>query len=258
MRPDIVSDLLVNEDEAKARLEARLACLDDVRRGRLDQVSWYDDTMNELEAIFASKAKNYFFSEGGFRFIYSSIKGRIFKSANLDRSQGILRRMIDGLAAASSDAPLTGNIKPSNKIFIVHGHDEKRLLEVKEILTSQDLLPIILKNEPNGGATVIEKFERNSDVGFAVVLFTADDLGSVKAASDQLSPRARQNVVLELGYFIGKLTRARICALNDHGIELPSDIHGIVYTELDAGGAWRYKLLDELKYAGYAVDKNKL
>jgi predicted nucleotide-binding protein len=146
----------------------------------------------------------------------------------------------------------------STRVFIVHGHDEKRLLEVKEILKSQNLLPVVLKDEPNGGATVIEKFEKNADVGFAVILFTADDIGSAKSASGNHQPRARQNVILELGYFIGRLTRARVCALNDSGVELPSDIHGIVYTLLDDGGAWRYKLLDELKHAGYNVDKNKL
>ena len=146
----------------------------------------------------------------------------------------------------------------SNKVFIVHGHDEKRLLEVKEILKSQKLHPVVLKDEPNGGATIIEKFEKNADVGFAVVLLTSDDVGSAKASSYSLNPRARQNVILELGYFIGRLTRSRVCALNDSGVELPSDIHGVVYTSLDSGGAWRYKLLDELKLAGYKVDKNLL
>jgi predicted nucleotide-binding protein len=256
---EIVSDLLVPQTEAKQRLQTRLDLLASVRSGGdIDHVKWYDDTIDTLDAVFASKARQYFSNESGFKFVFIINKGRQFRGANLDRAEGIIRRMIGWLDMEAMPAPSRIEVKVSNKVFIVHGHDEKRLLEVKEILKSQGLLPIVLKDEPNGGSTVIEKFERNADVGFVVVLVTADDVGSVKTEAGKLNPRARQNVILELGYFIGRLTRARICALNDSGVELPSDIHGVVYTALDSGGAWRYKLLDELKHAGYEIDKNVL
>lgn len=255
MKPETVSDLLVSAEEARARLQVRLDLISAVRLGNLDHVTWYDETMMELDAIFASKASFYFSDEGGFDFAYSSIKGRIFRSANIDRSYGILKRMIDGIGKASTtEVP---GPKKSNSIFIVHGHDEKRLLEVKEVILSQGLKPVILKDEPNGGRTIIEKFETAADVGFAVILLTADDLGSMKT-EEAKRLRARQNVILELGYFVGKLSRSRVCALSDSGVELPSDIHGVLYTPLDESGMWKYKLLDELKIAGYRVDKNKL
>lgn len=258
MITDTVSDLLVPQKEAKERLQARLDLLEKVRFGTLDHLTWYDETIETLDATFATKARQYFSNESGFKFTVSRNSGRQFKGANLDRTEGILKRMIGSLSEDAKSIASSAEAKQSNRVFIVHGHDEKRLLEVKEILKSQNLIPVVLKDEPSGGATVIEKFEKNSDVDFVVVLVTADDVGAAKSFSEELNPRARQNVILELGYFIGRLTRSRICALNDSGVELPSDIHGVVYTVLDGGGAWRYKLLDELKHAGYHIDKNNL
>jgi predicted nucleotide-binding protein len=255
---EIVSDLLVPQQEAKKKLRGRLDLLSEVRSNALDPSAWYDGTIDALDAAFASKASNYFSTESGFQFVYIMNKGRQFRGANFDRTEGILNRMIGWLDTPEKPAFSAIELKQSNKVFIVHGHDEKRLLEVKEILKSQNLIPVVLKDEPNGGATIIEKFEKNSDVGFAVVLVTADDVGSIKSDPKNLNHRARQNVILELGYFIGRLTRARICALNDSEVELPSDIHGVIYTRLDSGGAWRYSLLDELKHAGFPIDKNKL
>jgi predicted nucleotide-binding protein len=96
---------------------------------------------------------------------------------------------------------------------------------VARFLEKLDLRPIILHEQPNKGRTVIEKFEAHSDVGFAVVLLTPDDVGGLASSPDKLSRRARQNVILELGYFIGKLGRAKVCALYKEGVEIPSDIH---------------------------------
>jgi predicted nucleotide-binding protein len=104
------------------------------------------------------------------------------------------------------------------------------------------------------GQTLIEKFEAHSDVGFAVVLLTDDDLGGPKGGEQ--NPRARQNVVLELGYFIGRLGRDRVCALKNGNIELPSDILGIVWEDLDDQGGWRAKLARELQAAKYEIDWN--
>jgi len=116
---------------------------------------------------------------------------------------------------------------------------------------------IILREQPNKGRTLIEKFEDYADVGFAIVLLTPDDKGGPKncGASD-LKPRARQNVVFELGYFIGRLGRNRVCALYLEGVEIPSDYSGVVYTKMDPSGAWRLEIAKELKAAGFSVDMN--
>jgi len=114
-----------------------------------------------------------------------------------------------------------------------------------------------LHEQPNRGQTIIEKFERYSDVGFAVVLLTPDDLGASMEDKDHLKPRARQNVVFELGFFCAKLGRSNVCALYKD-VELPSDISGVIFTSMDAAGVWRYKLASELAAAGLDVDLNKL
>jgi predicted nucleotide-binding protein len=95
-------------------------------------------------------------------------------------------------------------------------------------------------------------------VHFAVVLLTADDRGgTMKTAYDAQKPRARQNVILELGFFLGKLGRKRVCAIYQEGVEIPSDYSGVVFVPLDADGAWRMKLTRELKAAGLEVDMNR-
>ncbi len=102
-----------------------------------------------------------------------------------------------------------------HRIFLVHGHDEAVLQEVARFLEQLDQDVIVLREQPNRGRTIVEKFEDFSDVGFAVVLLTADDRGGPIAATfDEQQPRARQNVILELGYFLGRLGRSRVCALS--------------------------------------------
>jgi predicted nucleotide-binding protein len=145
-----------------------------------------------------------------------------------------------------------------HKIFLVHGHDARILNEVARFLEKLRQEVIILHELPNQGRTVIEKFEDYADVGFAVVLLTPDDVGASGRIADreELGSRARQNVIFELGYFIGRLGRKRVCALYIEGVEIPSDYDGVLYTKFDAGGAWRFELAKELKAAGMPVDIN--
>ncbi len=145
----------------------------------------------------------------------------------------------------------------TNKIFIVHGHNDHIKIDVARTLEKLGLQPVILSEQPNQGQTVIEKFELHSDVGFAVVLLTADDLGRVKT-SDKDKYRARQNVIIEMGYFIGKLGRSNVFPMYEDGVELPSDLHGILYNSIDEAKTWKFKLVKELTAAGYQVDANKI
>jgi predicted nucleotide-binding protein len=114
---------------------------------------------------------------------------------------------------------------------------------------------VILHEQSNGGRTIIEKFERHgSAVGFAVIVATPDDIGGLAVsppARPDLKPRARQNVIGEMFWFVGRLGRDKVCALVKGDIEMPSDFAGVVYTPMDNHGAWKSKLLDELAEAGY-------
>jgi len=146
----------------------------------------------------------------------------------------------------------------SNRVFVVHGHDSGTKETVARFLGTLGLVPVILHEQPNQGRTIIEKFEAYADVAFAVVLLTPDDRGGTSATLyEGQKPRARQNVILELGYFLGRLGRAHVCALYEEGTEIPSDFQGVLFVPLDSRGAWRLGLARELKQVIASVDLNK-
>lgn len=146
--------------------------------------------------------------------------------------------------------------QPKTKdVFIIHGRDDGTKETVARYIEKLGLNPVILHEQPNQGRTIIEKFESNaSQVAFALVLLTPDDEGAI-AGEKKHKPRARQNVILELGYFIGKIGRNRVCALRKGNVEIPSDYHGVVYISLD-NAEWKLHLVKELKTAGLEIDAN--
>jgi predicted nucleotide-binding protein len=164
------------------------------------------------------------------------------------------RREVE-LTATTDDAASTVASRPLGKdVFIVHGHDSAAKLDAARVLDGLlGFTPVILHEKANAGRVLIEKLESEAGtVGFAVVLLTADDLGRAEGASEDQT-RARQNVVFEFGYFIGLIGRPRVVALYEPGVELPSDLHGLVYIELDPRGGWKNDLARELDAAGFTV-----
>jgi predicted nucleotide-binding protein len=151
----------------------------------------------------------------------------------------------------------TIKINNSNKVFIVHGHDNGAKQEIARFLEKLGLEPIILHEQVSGQKTIIEKIEEYAgQVGFGIVLYTACDVGG--RDKDSLQSRARQNVVFEHGYLIGLLGRNRVCPLVKGKVETPGDIRGVVYTTMDDNGSWHLPLARELKAAGYNIDSSKL
>jgi predicted nucleotide-binding protein len=148
-------------------------------------------------------------------------------------------------------------IVDNSKVFIVHGHDETARLKLEAFLKNVGLEPVVLFRQADEGNTIIEKFEKYSNVGFAIVLYTYCDDGKGKNESDY-KKRARQNVVFEHGYMIAKLGRNRVCALRKGDIEIPSDYQGVIFKTMDESGGWQMELAKELKAAGYSVDMNLL
>ena len=186
----------------------------------------------------------------------------------LKRAQAILESMIEEIEEywqddvhlqAASEQPNVGELVSTTRVFVVHGRDEAAKQTLARYLEGLRLDPVILQEQPSEGRTIIEKFEDYAQtVGFAVVLGTPDDVGSLADETDNLQPRMRQNVVLELGYFAGALGRKRVCALLKGDVEKPSDYDGVIYIPMDDGEGWKLRLATELKAAGLPVDLNQL
>jgi predicted nucleotide-binding protein len=136
-----------------------------------------------------------------------------------------------------------------NRVFVVHGQNHSARSAIVSFLSSVGLDGIVLHDQPNMGRHLLTKFIEEAElVTFAIVLMTDDDVGALKGA--ELAPRARQNVILELGYFLSHLGQQRVCALITPGLETPSDFDGIVYIRMDKGGQWKAELKRELRAAG--------
>jgi predicted nucleotide-binding protein len=152
----------------------------------------------------------------------------------------------------------TTPITRGDDVFLVHGHNAEIKETVARFLERLGLSVTILHEQVDKGRTIIEKFEDNASVGYAVVLLTGDDVGASRLPQGELAARARQNVILELGYFLGSLGRTHVCALREEGVEVPSDLSGVLYVPLDAAGAWKLRLAAEIKSAGIDVDLNSV
>lgn len=150
------------------------------------------------------------------------------------------------------------NAVDTRKVFIVHGHDSNIRNEAELLITQLGYEPVVLFKQPNMGDTIIEKLLReSSETTFAIVLYTKCDEG--KAVGDTaLKPRARQNVVFEHGLMCGLLGRKNVVALVEEGVEIPSDLSGVVYITLDAAKRWQFDVAREMKASGLQVDLNNL
>ena len=150
--------------------------------------------------------------------------------------------------------------KSQNKVFIVHGHDTELKNDVELFIRSINLEPIVLHRQLDEGLTIIEKFEKHSDVNYAIILLTPDDIGypiSEKDKNDkekEMELRARQNVIFEFGFFVGKINRKNVCCIYKEGVTLPSDLSGLIYKKINKTveeiGLF---LMKELKNAGLKV-----
>jgi len=180
-------------------------------------------------------------------------------------SKDQIEDLIDSNAKSSPKKSIRNNSKNTDStitgedVFIVHGHDNEAKQEVARFIEKLDLNAIILHEQPNKGRTVIEKLvEESNTAGFAIILLTPDDIGYVKGEKQQEEFRSRQNVVLELGYFVGKIGRGKICILLKGSTTIPSDFNGVLYIPMDDLGRWKLDLAKELSESGFQVDFGKI
>ena len=182
---------------------------------------------------------------------FEDITGEVLKEC---KSQ--LQEITPKSNALTPDKP--SKIMDKSKVFIVHGHDNQARLEVALFIKSLGLKDIVLGEQASSGNTIIEKLEDYTNVGFGIVLYTPCDLGRSQEEKGPLKPRARQNVVFEHGYLMGKIGRENVCALVKGDIEKPTDIAGVVYISMDEGGGWKLAVAKEMRSSGYDVDLNKI
>lgn len=253
------------------RLEKIISEIDDliskkVTSSDVDFTKWKNMAKNVLISIYGEK--HYQCKEFDKIIFYEIDYSEMYGGSPIDQvevcrrglltAKGLLENVLD-LIEDESQQKFVKKQKVSKKIqydkvFIVHGHDGELKQSVARLVEKQNIEAIILSEKENKGRTIIEKFEDYSDVSGAICLFTADDFGRAQNDTAERA-RARQNVVLETGYFMGKLGRDHVVILADKDIEMPSDLSGVVYTNI---ANWDVSLLKELRAIGYNVDLNKL
>jgi predicted nucleotide-binding protein len=262
-----------SKHEAVSRLQTLASRAEEVRlkgRASLDFSVWYQDVKTALSEIFGAQSRhlrefgNIPFTLG---YYHDGTPDTDFEHA-FDRGIATAGSLLSAMGEEVSEyweVPANGEstarksimTSRSSEIFVIHGHDHGRKEAVARLLSILGLEPIILHEQPNQGRTIIEKFEdHSSSVGFAIAIFSADDVGASAKTAENLHPRARQNVVLEFGYFMGRLGRDRVCALVENGVEIPSDYSGVLYLPMDESDHWKVLLAKELKSAGFEVDAN--
>ena len=157
------------------------------------------------------------------------------------------------------EQPLLESTSAKHNVFVVHGRDEGAKDTVTRFIENLSLNAIVLKEQPDQGQTIIEKFEYYADeADFAVVLCTPDDSGGLVDGGATNEQRARQNVIFELGHFVGKYGRKNVALVVKGDVDFPSDYYGVLYTRLDDSGGWKLNLVRELKTAGFSIDANQI
>ena len=171
--------------------------------------------------------------------------------------------MIVDKALISGGSPVQQPHSTPAPTFVVYGHDVASRDQLELLLRRMELTPIILGNLAAAGDTIIEKLERylgeHGDIGFACVLLTPDDEGYKAGKPEERKYRARQNVVLELGMVLARIGRKRVAILHKESVELPSDIHGLLYIPFkEQVEEAKNRLYTELREAGYHPAPNAL
>lgn len=278
--------LIQPRDEAKGRLGERIEKGLELKQRKVDTREAYDlllkdyqkwDAFNNelLKQLFTTDelAKEYsYFGVASIAMREPSLGEKIadaFKrvDSKIHRIDSIIERIelipIDESQVANAVTPsdISSEKQPrTKKVFIVHGHDEVAKTSLEVFLHEIGLEPVVLHRQADEGMTVIEKFEKHSDVGYVFVLLTPDEVAYL--ASEDGKPdsernkefRARPNVIFEFGYFIGKFGRSRVCCLYTGNVSLPSDVNGIIYKKFDKSiEEIAYSVIKDLKASGYAI-----
>lgn len=257
-------------NEGEGILNVNIQAVEDFNNLKNEYSSWHDYNLELLKQSFNKTHNEYrddYDNTGEWRGMF--LGGRQSPAEELKEFAekftskiDILKKLVQKLPLLKSSvedvSPVSDDKLEMNmsQVFIVHGHDDLAKVETARFIEKLGFEPIILHEQASSGKTIIEKIENYSNVGFGVVLYTACDVGAKKGEEANLKSRARQNVVFEHGYLIGKIGRENVAALVKGNVETPNDISGVVYLSMDSD--WKLDLAKELRESGYTVDMNKV
>jgi len=283
--PKVPLEALASREDAKSRLQARIKKGLELKQRRVDTREAFDALSNDyskwnsfnselLKRLFTTDelAKEYdFWGVMAISMRESSLGEKIAKvyenvDKKIHRLDSIIERLeLIPLSLAASNGAMPAAESPptqvrTKRVFVVHGRDDAAKTSLEVFLHEIGLEPVVLHRQADEGLTIIEKFEKHSDVGYAFILLTPDEVAYL--ASDETKPdderskefRARPNVIFEFGYFVGKLGRSRVCCLYTGNVALPSDVSGMIYKRYERGiEEVAYSVIKDLKASGYAV-----
>lgn len=274
-------ELVISRDDAKAKLQERIEKGMILKQGRVETYEGYESLSNEyskwdsfnselLKQIFttAEMADEYDHWGIAVMSMYEPSLGEKiadrFKGidSKIHRLDSIIERLeiIPLSSAVQAAIPVLSTTTRTKRVFVVHGRDEIAKTNLEIFLHENGLEPVVLHRQADQGMTIIEKFEKHSDVGYAFILLTPDEIAYFSA--EELKPdgerrkefRARPNVIFEFGYFVGRLGRSRVCCLYTGDVALPSDVSGMIYKKYDKSiEEVAYSILKDLKASGYAI-----
>ncbi|CAM4080799.1 TIR domain-containing protein [Zobellia nedashkovskayae] len=276
-----MSKLIISNSEFKIDIQERIDIGNELlsRKGNSDEVfkkinsdlsAWNDYNKEYLKQQFDKPNNEYFesYASAGYTMfgdIKSQIPGDFIGTAKAlvsDKLDNLIKlRDKSNLLKSSVNNSTNISIKQSfskTQVFIVHGHDDEAKTKTARFIEKLGFEAIILHEQASSSKTIIEKIEEYSNVGFGIVLYTPCDIGGKNTKEPNLLSRARQNVVFEHGFLIGKIGRSNVCALVKGDLEIPNDISGVVYVQMDSGEAWKYTIAKEMQKIGYEVDMNKI
>lgn len=283
--PKQPAELLISRDEAKSKLQERIqkgleikqvqiTSQDSFEAARNEYSKWNSFNAELLRRIFTTEAMEdeYTWSGGIFVAMRNPSLGEkiadLYKDVDnkTHRLDSIIERLelipLSKLSASFSaaDAPSQNSPSKSKKVFVVHGHDDIAKTNLEVFLHEIGLEPVVLHRQADEGLTIIEKFEKHSDVGYAFILLTPDEISYLKSEESKdekeraIEFRARPNVIFEFGYFVGKLGRSRVCCLYTGDVSLPSDVNGMIYKKFtNSIEEVAYSIIKDLKASGYAI-----
>jgi predicted nucleotide-binding protein len=282
----LLTELLISRDDAKSRLQERIQKGLELKQVQINSRDSFDSVKNEygkwnsfnielLKRIFTTEELSREYSSWtGFGVIvmrepslgeniaelYKNIDHKIHTIDSIIERLELIPLIIDSAQVTTTIDESSYFPVKTKKVFVVHGHDEIAKANLEVFLRDIGLEPVVLHRQADVGLTTIEKFEKHSDVGYAFILLTPDEIAYIKADENKNDDkrkkefRARPNVIFEFGFFVGKLGRSRVCCLYTGDVSLPSDISGMIYKKFEKNiEEVAYSIIKDLKASGYPI-----